>query len=154
MSHVRWQRGFKLQEIDSLISREFAPSSEHLNPAVVLSGLVDNERLILPWESASRLPEIPPDTDNPSFDALMARGSAAEFSEGDDAAAAALYGEALAAAQDTRQETRARFLLARTLGKAGRDQASRDEYQTLLRTDTRTMTNLECPSRFTPFASY
>jgi len=135
---LRRLEGFKLQEVDSLISREFAPSAEQLNPAIVLSGLVDNERLILPWESASRLPEMPPDTDNPPFDELMARGSAAEFSEGDDAAAAVLYGEALAVAQDTGQETRARFLLARTLGKAGRDQASRDEYQTLLRTDTRT----------------
>ena len=124
--------------MDSLISREFAPSSEHLNPAVVLSGLVDNERLVLPWESASRLPGMPPDTDNPPFDELMARGSAAEFSEGDYAAAAVLYGEALAVAQDTRQETRARFLLARALGKAGRHEASMDEYRALLRSDTRT----------------
>ena len=107
---LRRLEGFKLQEVDSLISREFAPSSEHLNPAVVLSGPVDDERRVLRWESASRLPEIPPDTDNPSFDALMARGSAAEFSEGDNAAAAGLYEEALAAAQDIGQETRARFL--------------------------------------------
>ena len=135
---LRRLEGFKLQEVSSLTSREFAPSSEQLNPAVVLSGLVDNERLVLPWEIASRLPGMSPDTDNPPFDELMARGSAAEFSEGDAAAAARLYGEALAAAQDTGQETRARFLLARTLGKAGRDQASMDAYRTLLRSDTRT----------------
>ena len=105
---------------------------------MVLSALVDNERLILPWESASRLPGMPPPTDNPPFDALMVRGTAAEFSEGDNAAAAGLYEEALAAAQDIGQETRARFLLARALGKAGRHQVSMDEYRTLLRSDTRT----------------
>ncbi len=142
---LRRLEGFKLQEVSSLTSREFAPSPGYVSSAVVLTGLVDDEGVILPWESASRLTVVPPDTDNPAFDELMARGSVAEFSEGNDAAAAGLYGEALAAAQGIAQETRARFLLARALGKVGRDQASVDEYRTLLRSDTRTADDVGVP---------
>ena len=116
-----------------------------MSSAVVLTGLVDDERVILPWESASRVRGTVSDSGNPPFDELMARGSVAELSERNDAAAARLYGEALAAARDTAQETRARFLLARALGKVGRDQASVDEYRTLLRSDTRTAAEFGVP---------
>ena len=137
--------GLKDREVEALVARAFAPASEYSHPAVVFAGLVVDERLQLPWETTASSRSATATAENPSVTAALAAGSVAEFSEENYPIAARRYREALAAAQDQRQETRARFLLARALGKAEDDAATIDEYRTLLEADTQTADEFGVP---------
>ncbi len=102
----------ELQEINRLIrspNPNWAGGSG--DPAVIFTARVENDQLVLPWESASQ-----PDTaTSTEFAEHRQAGEAAEFIKKDYATAAAAYRLALASAQRPRESAEARLLLARTL---------------------------------------
>jgi signal transduction histidine kinase len=95
------------------------------NPAVVLTGTVDGDHLVLPWE-------IPAPPESPAFARHKQEGETAEFVRKDDAGAAAAYRLALASAGSPAESAQARLLLARALSKSGKNEEAFQLYQALL----------------------
>ncbi len=91
------------------------------DPAVVLLGWVEKDRLLLPWDvnpSAERSRKLLQDT---RYSGAIQKGEREEFSTGQPAKAEALYRAAMIEARDLTQVAYARLLLARVLAKSGRE---------------------------------
>ena len=119
----------KLQEINRLM-RSSAPNGARgsVNPAVLFTGRVEEDRLVLPWQAAT-LPDDPVSRD---FARHRQAGEAQEFVQKDFGAAAEAYRLALASARHGQEGAEARLALARALLKSGKPEEASQQYRALL----------------------
>lgn len=128
----------RLERLTLEVSQDEAAILDHpaayapLRPELVAVALVENGRIVLPWESSE--PAIQAQRRAlaaPAVAGSLSEGERAEFEKKDLALAASLYRRALAAAA---KEGRPylRLLLARALAKSGRAAEAREEYEALL----------------------
>ena len=119
----------KLQEINRLIR---APNPNWASgpgdPAIIFTASVENDRLVLPWESRAQQ-ESPV---SKGFAEHLQAGETAEFIGKDAHLATAEYRRALASARRSREVDEARLLLGRALGKAGETEEAARLYRSLL----------------------
>jgi len=130
--HLRLER-FKLEESRNEAAI-LAHPDEHLpqRPEIVAVGLVEGERLLLPWD----VPAVSSQTLRKSLEAptiarMIRDGERAEFEKKNALLAADLYRQALGAAAGDGQAY-VRLLLARALVKSGRPAEAYEQYETLL----------------------
>jgi signal transduction histidine kinase len=118
----------KLQEINRLIRpRDSRGARGSANPAVLFTATVENDRLILPWETTSA-------ADDPGSKSAKHRqaGEAEEFIQKNYAAAAAAYRQALDSSRSVQEGAEARLALARALSRAGNTEEATHQYRLLL----------------------
>jgi signal transduction histidine kinase len=123
----------KLQEIGSAADWSRYPARrDYVNPEVVLIGLVDQNRLLLPWDAEQRSGEYLKLLSRSDFAQKIQRAEKEEFVEKNFLQAAELYRQAIKAAQEPVQQAYARLLLARILTKSGKKKEALATYNDLL----------------------
>jgi hypothetical protein len=123
----------KLQEASATADRaQLAAKINHVNPEVVLIGLVDGDQLALPWEVNPKTEECRKLLDKPDFARKIQNAEKEEFVNKNFVRAAALYRQVMEAAQEQVQRDYARLLLARALDKSGSSSESLSQYRRLL----------------------
>ncbi len=123
----------KLQAVSALAAgsgRTSTPAYE--DPAVVLIGRVEKDRLILPWERSASVERARKLLRAGEFAARIQEGEHAELFKRELTNAVALYQEAVRAARHPLQVAYAHLLLARALVKAGRWDEAQVYYQKVL----------------------
>ena len=123
----------KLEEVTARAAEpDNAPRRTFHNPAVMLVGWVDNNRLGLPWDlnpTADRARTLLAERE---FARSIERGERAELVDKRFAQAAGWYREAMGAGRSPVQAAYARLLLARALAKADNWNAASSAYQEIL----------------------
>jgi len=123
----------KLQEAGSVVNQTRLPAaSDYVNPEVVLIGLVDRDRLVLPWEEEQKRGGPFELLSSSDFAQRIQRAETEEFAEKNFLRAAELYRQAIKTAQEPVQQAYARLLLARSLVKSGRKKEALAYYNALL----------------------
>jgi hypothetical protein len=112
----------KLQEITSAYS----------DPAVLFVGSVEDNRLVLPWDTDANADRFRQAVSMPEFADRAALAERAEILEKHYDQAATLYRELQKSARNPDQEVYSRFLLARALLRSGRQNEAFEIYQKLL----------------------
>jgi signal transduction histidine kinase len=111
----------KLQEVNALAAQpdktQLAP---HQDSAVVLVCRVENNRMVLPWDSDRAAEEFHQSLDEPLFAQAIEQGEYEELAVREFGKAAKWYGRAVNVARHARQTSFAQLLLARVLTKLGR----------------------------------
>jgi len=107
---------------------------EYSSDEVVLTGLADGERLLLPWE-ANRTDDSLSSGSTTFFEKIR-RAEQEEFTGRRFAQANTLYGECIEEARQPAQQAYARLLRARVLAKSGRADESVAEYRGILEVDS------------------
>ena len=100
--------------------------------AVVLVGTVREGRLLLPWETNPNAQRFRPWTSEASFAGKLRQAEREEFASGQLSSAAQHYREAIEATQQPAAQAYARLALARALGKTGRREEARRQYERVL----------------------
>ena len=109
----------KLQERSAVSDEDLLPAKISLvNPEVVLVGLVDGRRLILPWERSQETERTAKLLNNPEYMRKIRSAEREEFVQKDFARAARLYSQAVNGADHSVQKEYARLLLARAFWKS------------------------------------
>jgi len=133
VSHVRQELLERLEAIKrDEIRTELKPGERYRHPEVVLVGWVEQDKLVLPWETdyAARMSrELLADK---SFESVIGACEHAEFGSGEAIAAAQCYEHAADAATIPVQVAYARLLGARALDEAGRHRQAAALFETLL----------------------
>ncbi len=123
----------KLHEVSAAASRAKSLNTfEYTSREVILIGLVDKERLSLPWEANQtddKLNHIPSDT---ALVEKIRRAQDEEFVRGRLAQANALYLECIEEARQPAQQAYVRLLRARVLAKLNEADESLAEYRKIL----------------------
>ncbi len=110
----------KLQEAGSAADWIRLPTArDYVNPEVELIGLVDQNRLVLPWDVEQTNGEYLKFLTSSDFTQKIQRPEREEFAEKNFLQAAELYRQTIKAAQEPVQQAYARLLLARALQKSG-----------------------------------
>jgi signal transduction histidine kinase len=123
----------KLQEVRAIANWTQPPASrDYGNPEVVLVGMVDGNRLLLPWESDQETEQVHRLLGRPDFAQEIQRAEKEEFSKREFPRAAELYREAMKTAEESAQIGYARLSLARALAKANRKKEALEHYRTIL----------------------
>jgi signal transduction histidine kinase len=112
----------KLQEITSAYS----------DPAVLFVGSVEDNRLVLPWDTDPNADRFRQAVSVPEFADSAAIAERSEIVEKHYDQAAALYRELLKSSRNPDQEVYSRFLLARALLRSGQQNEAFEIYQKLL----------------------
>jgi signal transduction histidine kinase len=111
---------------------EFSGTRAYRNREVVLIGLVDGNRLVLPWEAnqeAERFHRLLMQSD---FAQEIRRAEKEEFDKRDFPQAVAVYRQAMKTGRGSAQASYARLSLARALAKADREKEALEHYRTIL----------------------
>ncbi len=123
----------KLQEVGSAADWTRLPAArDYVNPEVVLIGLVDQNRLVLPWDVEQTNGEYLKFLTSSDFTQKIQRAEKEEFAEKNFLRAAELYRQAIKATQEPVQQAYARLLLARALQKSGKMKEALTQYNALL----------------------
>ena len=123
----------KLQEASSAANQARLPETRnYMNPEVVLIGLVDQNRLKLPWDAEQTNGEYLKFLSSPDFSKKIQRAEKEEFAEKNFLHAAELYSQILRSAREPVQQAYARLLLARALTKSGKKKEALVHYDALL----------------------
>jgi signal transduction histidine kinase len=123
----------KLQERSVVSDDDLLPAKiSYVNPEVVLVGLVDERKLILPWERNREIERNGQLLNDPEFIRKIRSAEREEFVQKDFARAARLYSQAVNGADHSVQKEYARLLLARTFWKSGNNADALLHYRKLL----------------------
>ncbi len=123
----------KLQETSATADWEtMPPQFDYVNPEVVIVGLVEGRRLILPWERNRHLEEAAGLLNGPGYIGEIRAGEQEELSRKNYSQAVAYYNDAFEMAEEPLQKTYARLLAARALVKAARPSEASDHYSLIL----------------------
>ncbi|MEK6322815.1 MAG: ATP-binding protein [Acidobacteriota bacterium] len=123
----------KLQEVSALATQERkAQAASYENTAVVLVSRVENNRLVLPWEVNRRAEEFQQLLTEAKFSAQVQQGEREELAGKQFSRAAELYRKAMNQARHPAQIAYAQLLLARALGKSGRQHEADALYRKIL----------------------
>ena len=123
----------KLQEVSALAAQEGgAQASSYENEPVVLVSRVENNRLVLPWEINHRAEEFQQLLGEAKFSTQIQQGEREEFAGKQFSRAADIYLSAVNQARHPGQAAYARLLLARVLGKSGRQDQAIAMYRKIL----------------------
>jgi len=123
----------KIQEVTTTAGPEpWQTGVKYRNPEVALLGLVDGDRLLMPWELDRKLEESLRLLNQPNFRAEIGQAERMEFSGGGPDQAATLHAQILKKAAEPVQREYARLLLARALAKAGKKTEALALYRTIL----------------------
>ncbi len=121
--------GIKRSEVGAMRTRtEPARENQYGDPAVVLVAPVDDDRLVLPFDDNPLARQFRSLLNEGRFGSTIQRGEAAEFFSHRLDSAAGFYRQAVSAARHETQNTYARLLLARALGKSGLRREASVEY--------------------------
>jgi len=139
----------KLQEVGSAAdwSRLLATRS-YVNPEVLLIGLVDQNRLVLPCDVEQKSGESFEFLSSSDFAQRIKRAEREEFVEKNFLQAAELYRQSIKTAQEPVQQAYARLLLARTLAKSGRKKEALAHYNALFTLPSRVADEYGVPLSF------
>jgi len=104
----------------------------YVNPEVVLIGLIEGDRLLLPWEENKKSEEFRRLLSSSDFARKIRNAEKEEFANKDFLRASELYRQMMNAAQEPVQRGYARLLQARALAKAGRNKEALSNYRRIL----------------------
>jgi signal transduction histidine kinase len=123
----------KLQESSSAANwTQLSAKRDYVNSEVVLIGLVEGDRLLLPWEQNKKNEEFRQLLSSSDFARKIRNAEKEEFAKKDFLRASELYRRTMNAAQEPVQRGYARLLLARALAKAGRNKEALSHYRRIL----------------------
>jgi len=123
----------KLQESSAAVNwTQLSAKRDYVNPEVVLIGLVERDRLLLPWEENQKSEEFHRLLSNSNFSRRIQLAEKEEFAKKDFLRAAELYRQLMKTAHEPVQKGYARLLLARALAKAGRKKEALSHYRRIL----------------------
>jgi signal transduction histidine kinase len=123
----------KLREVSAAASGIKPQNTlEYTSREVILVGLADKERLVLPWEANKANFRSNPLSSNGSFIGKLRRAEDEEFIRGQLSRADTLYLKCIEEAQQPDQRAYARLLRARVLAKLDKDDESLAEYRKVL----------------------
>jgi signal transduction histidine kinase len=123
----------KLQEISALAAQaKSSQKTTYENPAVLLVGRVESNRLVLPWEWNRPEEAAGGVLRQPGFALKVREGERAELVGNQYEKAAALYRQAMNAARHPIQAGYARLLMARTREKSGKQDEAIAQYRKIL----------------------
>jgi len=123
----------KLQESSAAANwAQLSAHRDYMNPEVVLIGLVEEDRLLLPWEENKRSEEFRRLLSSSDFSRKVQLAESEEFAKKDFIRAAGLYRQLMESAQESLQRGYARLLLARALAKSGRNKEALSQYRRIL----------------------
>ena len=106
--------------------------SGYKNPEVAFLALVNEGRLVLPWEYDPALNESSRLLNRPDFSQKIRQAEKAEFEQKDPPLAAKIYRQVLMEAKDGVQREYARLLLARALAKSEKTDEALSHYRIIL----------------------
>jgi len=122
-----------LEESNSLaVGQVPSPLRRYENPEVVLVGLIERDRLILPWEASRIRDDVRSLLAEPVLVSTIRQGERSEFIDKNFTGAAANYREAMIASHHPAQMGRAQLLLARALRGLGQHDDALNHYRTVL----------------------
>lgn len=123
----------KLQESSAAANWiQLSAKCDYVNPEVVLIGLVEGDRLLLPWEENKKSEEFRRLLSSSDFARKIQLAESEEFAKKDFLRAAELYRQLMKTAHEPVQRGYARLLLARALAKAGRNKEALSHYRRIL----------------------
>jgi len=123
----------KLQESSAAADwTQLSAKRDYVNPEVVLIGLVEGDRLLLPWEENKKSEEFRRLLSSSDFSRKVQLAESEEFAKKDFIRAAGLYRQLMESAQESLQRGYARLLLARVLAKSGRKKGALSHYRRIL----------------------
>jgi signal transduction histidine kinase len=121
----------KLHEVSATVSETKSLNTlEYTNREIILTGLADGERLLLPWETNQTNNRI--SLDKTAFFEKIRLAEEEEFTRGRFARANMLYLECIEEAQQPDQQAYVRLLRARVLAKSDQVDESLAEYRRIL----------------------
>ncbi len=123
----------KLQESSAAANwNQLSAQRDYVNSEVVLIGLVEGNRILLPWEENQKSEEFRRILSSSNFSRRIQLAEKEEFAKKDFLRAAELYRQTMKTAQEPVQRGYARLLLARVLAKAGRKKEALSHYRRIL----------------------
>lgn len=123
----------KLQEASAIANQnQFPVKCDYVNCEVVLIGKVDDNRLLMPWDTDQRRKDFLQQVSRASFSQKIQRAEKEEFVDKRFSRAAEMYTQIMKTAQDPVQQSYARLLLARALSKSSRDAEALEQYRKVL----------------------
>ena len=123
----------ELQEVRALSDRSMRLSgNDYANPEVVLVGLVDEGRLLLPWEADQKSGDLRRLPDIPALSQVIGQAEHEEFAHGNLSRAADLYRQYIERTRNPVQRANARLSLARALLKLRRTTEAAEQYWNVL----------------------
>ncbi len=126
----------KLHEVSAAASdAKLSNTIDYTSDKIVLTGLAEGERMMLPWEMNQTEDKLSPGES--SFFAKIRRAEQEEFTRKRFDQAASLYLDCIEEAQKSAEQTYARLLWARVLAKSGQVDKSLAEYLKVLAVSSR-----------------
>ena len=123
----------KLQESSAAADwTQLSAKRDYVNPEVALIGMVEGDRLLLPWEENKKSEEFRRLLSSYDFSRKIQLAESEEFAKKDFIRAAGLYRQLMESAQESLQRGYARLLLARALAKSGRNKEALSHYRRIL----------------------
>ncbi len=123
----------KLQEAAVVTNLEpWQAGTKYKSPEVVLVGVVEGDRLLLPWELDRKSEESLKSLGQSSFREKIAQAEKAEFADGNPEEAVRMYMRALSGSTQPIQREYARLSLARALSAAGKKPEAIAQYCAIL----------------------
>ena len=123
----------KLQESSPAANwNQLSAKRDYVSSEVVLIGLVEGDRLLLPWEENQNSEEFRRLLSSSDFARKIRNAEKEEFAKKDFNRAAQLYRQTVKTAHEPVQKGYARLLLARALAKAGRKKEALSHYRRIL----------------------
>jgi signal transduction histidine kinase len=123
----------KLQEVSANSEQNLSHvQSEYVNHEVVLIGIVEDRRLLLPWEKNLGVETAKKQLNDPEFAQKIRLGEREEFSRKNFDRASRLYSQTMNTAKHQAQKEYTRLLLARVLSKATKKKEAITHYRKLL----------------------
>jgi signal transduction histidine kinase len=123
----------KIQEASAAANRtQLEANRDYVNPGVVLVGIVEENRLLLPWETNQKREEFQKLIGSPDFAEKIVRAEKEEFTEKNLLKAVDLYRQSMRGAQMPVQREYARLLLARALMKSNQREEALAHYRRIL----------------------
>ncbi|OHB61855.1 MAG: hypothetical protein A2168_09080 [Planctomycetes bacterium RBG_13_50_24] len=126
----------KLHEVSATASGANPPDNiDYTSNEIILTGMAEGERLMLPWEANQSYDRLTPD--ETAFSEKIRRAEQEEFTRRRLDQADTLYLECIEEAQKTAEQAYARLLRARVLAKSGHEDESVAEYRKVLAVSSR-----------------
>ncbi len=126
----------KLHEVSATASGAKPPNTiDYTSDEIILTGLAEGERLMLPWEANQTHERLSPD--ETAFFEKIRRAEQEEFTRRRFDQASTLYLECIEEAQKPAEQAYARLLRARVLAKSGQVDESLAEYRKVLAAGSR-----------------
>ncbi|MFC1792010.1 sensor histidine kinase [Planctomycetota bacterium] len=134
----------KLHEVSATISRAKLPEMiNYTSDEIILTGLAEDERLMLPWEANQTHDKL--SNDETAFFQKIRRAEQEEFTRQRFDQADTLYLECINEAQRPAEQAYAQLLRARVLAKSGQVDESLAEYRNILAVSSRITDEYDIP---------